>query len=361
MSSAASSSTYSSSRVALGERIRRKNRGQLKLQIKVLKNQLKEAEKKAEKYKKRIHRIKKKSANKESPQRNVNKLLRGQNVTPTVKKKLLFSDVMCTQIKENFKKQKTAVEKRHFVASISGHVTKKYHYTSCLGKLSSSRLFRRRKVKENQKQEIQASIKKAVVNFLNKDENSRLCAAKKETITSKIIKKQRRYLNDSLQNIYKKFITSHPYRISYSSFCKLRPFYILKPDARIRNTCLCIIHTNISLIVTKLRKLNIIKENTPQDILKSLCCPNEYLKEICLERNCSDCKNKEISWLNFDEDKKTEYQRWVTKRVNVVMGSKEKICQKTIKETVQCTQKAGCRNLKTWYNIEILSVCVTYI
>lgn len=139
---------------------------------------------------------------------------------------------------------------------VTGKVIKKYKFAEYLvsltsaGSLREKRYYRRVYMKN---QMIEA--RKEVSKFLAKDESSRLTAGKKETITRKKIKKQKRLLTDTLKNLYKKFIMEHPMykNISYSLFCKFRPFWIVPPNVTNRNTCLCKVHDNIKLLMSRLK------------------------------------------------------------------------------------------------------------
>ena len=57
-----------------------------------------------------------------------------------------------------------------------------------------------------------------VQQFYCRDDNSRLVAGMKKTLTKRKIKKQRRILNDSLLNLHKKFLTEGKDNISYTTF-----------------------------------------------------------------------------------------------------------------------------------------------
>lgn len=112
-------------------------------------------------------------------------------------------------------------------------------------------------VSENKKLHFESICSKAkedIIIFLEEDENSRICPGKNEFVSKGKIKKQKRYLTDSLKNLHKKYIATSQYKISYSSFCKLRPFWIRIPTLNIRDTCLCKVHENMELVVTALRK-----------------------------------------------------------------------------------------------------------
>lgn len=67
----------------------------------------------------------------------------------------------------------------------------------------------------------------AITKFLEDDENSMISPAVNDTITRKKIKKQKRYLCDSLEKLHQKYNAQSPQRlrISYASFCRVRPFW----------------------------------------------------------------------------------------------------------------------------------------
>lgn len=51
--------------------------------------------------------------------------------------------------------------------------------------------------------------KKHAMDFLEKDDDSRLCPGKRDTVTRKQDKRQKRYLNDSLKNLLKDFVQNN--------------------------------------------------------------------------------------------------------------------------------------------------------
>lgn len=98
---------------------------------------------------------------------------------------------------------------------------------------------------------------------------------------------QKRYLSDTLKNLHKKFIfqvIKHR-ELSYSEFCKLRPFRIVPPKCTERDTCLCKTHENMALIVMKLHRLDMILEKTPNEVLLTITCEGK-MQEKCLEKMC---------------------------------------------------------------------------
>lgn len=74
------------------------------------------------------------------------------------------------------------------------------------------------------------------------------------------------------------------------------------------------------------------------------CCDN--LKEECLDRVCAKCKEKEITILNFNKHDLGTYEKWNTKKVEVIIKGKKQLCQKTIKETIESEQEDILQQLK---------------
>lgn len=144
---------------------------------------------------------------------------------------------------------------------------------------------------------------------------------KKEFITKGKVRKQKRYLTDSLQNLHKKYLEANPQcKISYSAFCKLHSFWVRVPNVNIRETCLCKDHENMELVVVALRKNDLIEEKSVNEILQSLCCdPRNF---HCLAKNCDNCKNKKSNYKEFDNTKETH--NWIWNKIKKYISKVEK-------------------------------------
>ncbi|KAF9405953.1 hypothetical protein HW555_013504 [Spodoptera exigua] len=79
-------------------------------------------------------------------------------------------------------------------------------------------------------------LRKEIEVFFEDDENSRLCSGKKECITRNKVRKQKRYISDTLVNLHEKFLKTSSYSISYSAFCKMRPFWWETKEHTIQGT-----------------------------------------------------------------------------------------------------------------------------
>lgn len=303
-------------------------------------------ERKLDSYKKKYSRYKQKmekklediTNNELTPLTKVEQLTKGIEVPKEVKRKLLFSECIQKQLSDNFKQLKDDRSKQIFTKVVNGRILKKYRLlnmsTSFLPyKYYHSNISRKplylayeRKNKSSLKY-----LQREVQQFLENNENSRLCPGKKECITFRKIKKQKRYLNYSLKVLFKKFSHQSTLKISYSTFCRLRPFWVVPPKLGARDTCLCMTHENFKLMVEKLHQLHVVPVRDPEDLLDALTC--NKTKEACLIRECDLCKEKVIHFKEFDGDQMCSYQKWCTKK-------ESRISAKTKKNiTVQLTLK----------------------
>ncbi|GBN77795.1 hypothetical protein AVEN_59587-1 [Araneus ventricosus] len=236
-----------------GKKKAKQGKEKMKKQIKNLEKKLKLPEKMNAKLRQRLWRSSKQQSSQESPRTKVSKLLKGtKNVSKTVKKKLLFSELLLSKIKSTYIRSNTA-EKRTLKSATSG-ILEKYrcqgYFTSLTSRWKTNLSYGRteRKIKlEKLREDVKA--------FVENDMTSRLTAGKKETITRNKQKCQMRLLNDSLKSLHKKFLAAYPF------------------------------------------------------------------------------------YKDGDLTTKIKFERWVTKKVKVIIHGNEKISQKTVKETVECSKQ----------------------
>ncbi|KAF9408110.1 hypothetical protein HW555_012084, partial [Spodoptera exigua] len=151
-------------------------------------------------------------------------------------------------------------------------------------------------------------IHNLVKSFYEDDENSKQCPGKQDYITRHKLKKQKRYLTDSLKNLHRKYLDSGLPPISYVTFTRLKPFWVLQPSLNSRDTCLCKPHANMDLLISSLKHNKIIHENSTSEVLRSLTC--NQTKVECLQRKCDKCKHKIIKYSEFDNSNSISYYIW---------------------------------------------------
>jgi hypothetical protein len=142
-------------------------------------------------------------------------------------------------------------------------------------------------------------------------------------------------MNNSMRFLHQKFCEEASYIISYTAFCRLRPFWVVSQRINERDTCLCVQHENIHLIHRELRKFKIVAdEELDLTITKMMCCD---IAEIhCYLRRCEACKQKTIVVDLFDhiQSELVSYESWGP--VHEV-GKDGKTYRRTVKQKLKCS------------------------
>lgn len=258
-----------------------------------------------------------------------------------VRKNLQSFVILKKQLADKKKKLKTVQEKSMFAQVLAGKISNKYRSlkkTTCNDLVSTyyenkyssstSLLFERgtriAKLKD---------MKKSVRQFLERDDNSVLTPGKKEFIVKNKIRKKKRYLSDTVDNLYGKYTREGLLKMSRASFYRLKPFWIVTKVASSRDTCMCKTHTNMKYLIQKLAHLKIIKYSTPSKFIACIVC--RLTDKNCFYNTCSACKNKSLS--STDANEKTWYHKWITREIERP-GAKGLIykVKVTSKEKVDC-------------------------
>jgi len=180
--------------------------------------------------------------------------------------------------------------------------------------------------------------------FFTRDDNSRITTGKKQTVTKNKIKEQKRLLLDSLTNLHEKFCSEHPdNNISYITFTRYRPFYVRRPTAKDRDTCLCKKHENVQLAVDKLYQLGALKINHAEHLLDQICCSTE--KHECMFRQCEVCVNKRLKFEDslLKDDSIVVWHEWETVSETFEKNGE----QKSAKVTRKCCKRGPLKQLKS--------------
>ncbi|KAL7388626.1 hypothetical protein ABVT39_017872 [Epinephelus coioides] len=175
------------------------------------------------------------------------------------------------------------------------------------------------KFKQRGSKKLSAERKQAVINFLSRDENSRLLAGKKDTITKNKQKMQRRVLTKPLTELhaqYHKEVEQH-LSMSYRQFARRRPFYITEPKTRDRETCACMEHENVRLLVHKLAKRGLLKTTSISELLSMIVCDPK--NKACMDRVCTKCCFDEVDFAETDCTE-VSWEQW--ERVTSTNGEK---------------------------------------
>jgi len=300
-----------------------------------LKREVNNLRTKMERYKKRAYRTQQKtpSSTTESPGTKVNKLLRTGN-REQIRKRLIFSESMLTAFKISAAHKKSKKAMNILLKNMEN--LKKYKMLT-FNKTFRQLLYAKRNQRQNSLlsskiSKINGALRHLVKEFYERDDVSRVCAGKKECITLKRIKKQKRYLLDSLQNLHKKFLESVSLKLSYSAFCSLRPFWVLIPKVKDREMCLCTTHENFSLLIEVLKKHDVLRSKDSKMLISEICC--EQPKSTCFYRTCPNCEDKSVLLGTFDGAQEVTYFAWTRKEETFVdkKTGKTRVVKKIKKE-----------------------------
>jgi hypothetical protein len=271
----------------------------------------------------------------DSPATKAQTLVNSGNVD-LIRKELTFGFALGKQIKENLRQSCRKRKERHLVHRLtSGQILAKYRMlnkTKIDLSLSKKQLKHAKRcapsssaVSSNRKENRLGNTATLVKEFYLQDANSEATAGKRDTITVKKDKRQKRYLCDTMWNLYHKFKAENPFvKVSYTSFTRLRPFYVVPPSAHHRDTVRCKMHSNIEFKAKKLHGLGVLTSGNLTNIMSGVVC--SLKNEDCMYGRCVICKGN-ISRIHKDETKtseeKVKYFEWTknTEMRSTIKGS----------------------------------------
>ena len=227
------SSTVSTTPLSTRGRSRvQRNRSALYRENMSLRQEVLKHQRTAEKYKKRYSRLAQRQ-NKtfdSSPRKAAQSMWCRKNDSE-IRKALVFHHVLMAQLRDKYKHADSLSKKQSIASTVSGKMIKKYRLLSLLHtKVGMAQRVARqncnspRKVKQRPKHSHEIIYQK-VISFYEHDDVSRVCPGVKQVLSRNGLKKQKRLLTDDLRNLHRKFLSGGD-KISYSLFCRLRPFWL---------------------------------------------------------------------------------------------------------------------------------------
>ncbi|CAD6223678.1 GSCOCG00011761001-RA-CDS, partial [Cotesia congregata] len=172
-----------------------------------------------------------------------------------------------------------------------------------------------------------------VADFLEKDENSRMCPGKKDFIRSKGTVKQKRLLGDTIKNLHKKFLATVEYKMSLATFCRFRPFWVTWANIKDRNTCQCMIHANMQLMIMKLHENKALPNCNLTKFLSTITCDVSSTK--CLTRACEKCQHKMIEYNLPQPNRIVTFHQWIYETTSYEKDEKMKTVRKPGKKEIK--------------------------
>lgn len=272
-----------------------------------------------------------------------------------VKKKLLLLNTLTHSIKDTYTKAKTQREKKILKNIALNETARKYNIKTTISRtLGLKGRVRVAKNKNKNKKYVHDIYK-----FYTRDDVSRATAGKRECITRKKHKMQKRFLIDTMQKLHKKYI-SEGGKASYATFARHRPFYVIVPTLKDRNTCGCIKHSNITFKANKLKQLTATETSDIDVLMAQITCSESY---DCMYSKCGKCltKAKDVVTIdtNYSETPVQWYEwRLITKEYTKIIDNKEIV--KTTKKYVKAAVDGTIASLVEAFLKEMLTFKIHY-
>ncbi|CAK1603667.1 unnamed protein product [Parnassius mnemosyne] len=190
------------------------------------------------------------------------------------------------------------------------------------------------------------ALQKKIECFFNRDDVSRTTAGKKEYRTFKKVTRQKRYLLDKLIVLHRKFIAEEA-QISFSTFKKYRPFYVLSPKIKDCESCACKKHSNMQFLVDELKSLKILKTDNLNEVTTDLVC--DFYSKDCMYNNCNACSEIKLKVDNEALSAKVSWFTWVLKNHEY----EKKREKKKIKKITKIKKEGTLQNLLEIFSAEM--------
>ncbi|XP_066298277.1 uncharacterized protein [Branchiostoma lanceolatum] len=243
-----------------------------------------------------------------------------RRVPSSLRKKILFSNVFTSGLRERYEKKKTE-GKRVIRRMVAGKVMKKYRLMNTLSnELGFARNARNTKHRKTRRSLARARLRRQVQEFLERDDNSRMMPGKNDCKKVGKEKLQVRILSNYLSTLRDKFEAETGIKISLSHFAKMRPQNMKLACFLSRNTCLCTRHQNFALKLKTLKQHNCVKTTNPDNFLQAF----------------PDADKVESLLSNLPPDGNIKYDEW--KRVEVDGKKKMKIVTSEVETTAFCAK-----------------------
>lgn len=326
---------------SLGMKRRNKNREKLRRELLNMRKTVKNLRRKVSTLQKREQRRLGSDEKFLSPRSKVKKIvMKSSENMNLISKKLLFGEVLMDNLQTSY--CQLNIRDKTFIRKLLGNnkaVLKKYklmnHYNSLSSKLFSSKWRTNSGVDEFKMRKFSQLIREDVRKFFERDDVSKMCPGRKDFVTFRKVRMQKRLLLASEQKLHLKFCETSPYKLGYSTFCKLKPFWVRPPTVSDRETCACKICSNIEFLVSAMYKMNIIDKGDPTELSSYMCC--DVNSVACLQRSCTACKNCTIPLLEY-EDGPMYYDEWVIEKKEIKLKSgKIKQTNRTVKKKTEST------------------------
>ncbi|KAI4808526.1 hypothetical protein KUCAC02_000583 [Chaenocephalus aceratus] len=173
--------------------------------------------------------------------------------------------------------------------------------------------------------------KASIHTFFLRDDVSRMTTGRKQTITVRKKKMQKRLLSDTLKNLHRKFGSEKSDNVSYCLFCACRPFWVVAPTDADRATCQCKTHENLQFMADTLYSHGIVVSKNIEEMVDRTVCATDM--KACAYGDCVECRLTTHPTLKSATEEIVQVVQWSTERT----GEEERKTI-TLKKEVQSTE-----------------------
>ena len=217
-----------------------------------------------------------------------------------VRDRLLYCEALEKQLSNRKSDLVNVKQKSNFAKCVGGKVMKKYGFVKKFAPFVSpyfqkkfeepkSVIYVRSKARATA---IKSQIIQSVQTFLERDDNSIIAPGINDTVSKGTVVKRKKYLSDTINNLYLKFKEQESLKLSRATFYRAKPFWIIQRKITGRDTCLCRTHSNMTFLIQKLFQLKLLKNVSSLPFVESRVC-NRFNKG-CFYGECLKCRKKTL-------------------------------------------------------------------
>lgn len=134
-----------------------------------------------------------------------------------------------------------------------------------------------------------------------------------QTVTRLKTKMPKRLLTNTMRNLHRRFLSNNLGQISYTSFCRLKPFWVVTPSSSDRDTCLCKKHENLQFMANALQNHGLLSSRNIEEMSEATMC-NPKAK-ACAYGECKKCLHTCSSMLKTPGQENICLTEWMTEKI----------------------------------------------
>lgn len=158
-----------------------------------------------------------------------------------------------------------------------------------------------------------------------------LCVLEKETSKKREIKNSK----ENSTRHFKEFYTNDLWLKVIANchilhYTRARPFWVTFLTAKDRETCACIVHSNMNFIISGLKNVGSVSVKNGKEALGSVVCSLKNRK--CMTGKCNICRNRQLTFHNrVQEDINIKFYQWKMLKENRIIKGNKKIVKRMMK------------------------------